>query len=547
MAEPRMSRAAQYLRMSTDHQRYSLAAQAEAIAAYAAANRYDVNCTYFDPGESGLGFETRRGLQALLLAALDEHRAFDAILVLDVSRWGRFQDIDQPAHYEYLCRSAGVRVIYCAEPFDDNGSPVASLLKTLKRIMAAEFSRELSVKAHAARVQQARLGFFQGGAAAYGVRRVLVDAAGRPRAQLARGERKALVGERVILQPGPPEELAVVRHIFRRYVRDGRGQTSIAAELNAQGIPSVTGGGWRSANVDSVLRNELAIGIYVTNSRTQALKTTVKPRPPGEWVRTRVFSPIVPASLFRKAQARLGRGERERPLEQPMLKALRMLLEVEGRLNARIINRSRDTHGAQTYRKYFGSLNRAYELIGYVPTRWKGPTTPLRLEALLERLRLAHQRHGYLCATLIAGDPDVPAVETYQKHFGSLRRAYELAGLPHAQTDLIRAAHGRARLRRTAAAVPGSRLGSCSPCSNEQLLDVLRETFVRHGAVSHGILAAGPGARPSVYAARFGSLTRAYVLAGLPDEFLRGSWIRRFTEPHRPPGQQRASADGGGL
>jgi hypothetical protein len=32
------------------------------------------------------------------------------ILVLDVSRWGRFQDIDESAYYEFLCRRAGMQV-----------------------------------------------------------------------------------------------------------------------------------------------------------------------------------------------------------------------------------------------------------------------------------------------------------------------------------------------------------------------------------------------------------------------------------------------------
>lgn len=187
MPEPPRTCAAQYLRMSTEHQRYSLAAQAEAIGEYATAHGFEINRTYFDPGESGVTFENRIGLQTLLSAALDRGRTFDAILVLDVSRWGRFQDIDQPAHYEYLCRSAGVRVIYCAEPFDDDGSPVSSILKTLKRIMAAEFSRELSVKIQRARIRQARLGFHLGGPAVYGVRRVAVDVNGRPRGELSPG------------------------------------------------------------------------------------------------------------------------------------------------------------------------------------------------------------------------------------------------------------------------------------------------------------------------------------------------------------------------
>jgi len=111
--------------MSTEHQRYSLANQADAIAGYAETHGYAVTRSYFDPGVSGLTFKERRGLQALLADALAPNPEFEAILVLDVSRWGRFQDLDQSAHYEFLCREAGVPVVYCAEPFRNDGSAEA--------------------------------------------------------------------------------------------------------------------------------------------------------------------------------------------------------------------------------------------------------------------------------------------------------------------------------------------------------------------------------------------------------------------------------------
>ncbi|CAN7648274.1 recombinase family protein [Phenylobacterium sp. LjRoot225] len=540
MPEPLKTRAAQYLRMSTEHQRYSLAAQAQAIEAYAAANGYGINRTYFDPGESGVTFENRVGLQALLSAALDPGRSFEAILVLDVTRWGRFQDIDQPAHYEYLCRSAGVRVIYCAEPFDDDGSPVSSILKTLKRIMAAEFSRELSVKAHSAHIQQARLGFYQGGTAVYGVRRVVVDPEGRPRAELARGVRKAFAGDRVILQRGPPEELAVIRHVFRRYVRDERGPETIARELNRKGVLCVNGGPWLSSNVCSLLRNELAIGLYVTNKTSQAFGTRQRSRPTDEWVRTRVFPPIVKPALFRAAQEKLGRGKRERLSEPLMLEALRRLLRQEGRLNARLLNRSPGVHVAQTYRHYFGSLNRAYDLIGYVPRRPKGASLLPRREYMIAALREAYSRHGYLTAHIVNIDPALPVIETYQKHFGSLSRAYELAGLPHERKDLLRAAHRRSVRRGTASAVPGSLFGQRAPFSDAELLQILRETYARCKSISPDILESQVGApRPSLYRTRFGSIIRAYELAGLPQAFLESYRLRRFTNlgarPTTPP------------
>lgn len=521
--------AAQYLRMSTEHQRYSLAAQAEAIDTYATAHGYELSRSYFDPGESGLTFEKRLGLQALLSAALDPNRAFDAILVLDVSRWGRFQDIDQAAHYEYLCRNAGVRVIYCAEPFGDDDSPTSSILKALKRIMAAQFSQELSASIRRARLRQARLGFYQGGAAVYGVRRVVVDPDGRARLELAPGQQKAIAGDRVVLRPGPPNELAVIRLIFRRYVRGGRGLTTIARELNAKGVPSVAGRCWLAKNVASVLRNELAIGLYVTNKSDQSLGLVQNKRPADQWLRVRVFDPIVQPSLFRKAQDRLRRGEREAPSKPLMLKAMRRLLRQEGRLTARLLNRSSETHGAQTYRRYFGSLEHAYDLIGYVPLRTKRAPSPAKLDRMLELLRQAHRRHGYLAAGVIDADPSVPALSTYVKHFGSLRRAYQLAGLPHAQDELLRQAHRRSIARGTASAVRGRPFGQRCPVSDEQLLSIMRDTYERRGDMSRTVLDAEPGGpRASLYQVRFGSLMHAYVRAGLPAEFFDRYRLRRF-------------------
>src|SRR5205823_719665 len=71
---------------------------------------------------------------------------YDRILVYDISRWGRFQDADEAGHYEFLCRSAGISVHYCAETFANDGTFPSVVMKTLKRAMAAEYSRELGVK-----------------------------------------------------------------------------------------------------------------------------------------------------------------------------------------------------------------------------------------------------------------------------------------------------------------------------------------------------------------------------------------------------------------
>jgi DNA invertase Pin-like site-specific DNA recombinase len=123
-AQPRsLVPAAQYLRMSDEHQRYSIANQTAAIARYAEQRGFEIVQTYADEGRTGL---RRKGCRALN-ALLDDVRAkafqFKALLILDVSRWGRYQNYDESAAYEFMCWEAGIDVRFCVEPFENDGSP----------------------------------------------------------------------------------------------------------------------------------------------------------------------------------------------------------------------------------------------------------------------------------------------------------------------------------------------------------------------------------------------------------------------------------------
>jgi DNA invertase Pin-like site-specific DNA recombinase len=207
-------RAAQYVRMSTDRQRYSIQNQAAVIAAYAHAHGLTIVRTYSDEGESGLRIKNRAGLTQLIQDVCGGQANFDYVLVYDVSRWGRFQDTDESAHYEFVCKQAGIKIAYCAEQFDNDGSMLSSIIKNLKRVMAAEYSRELSAKVHAGACRYARLGFKLGGRVGYALRRELVDETLRPKGIMKNGERKYLMTDHVRLRPGTTDEVAVVRWIF---------------------------------------------------------------------------------------------------------------------------------------------------------------------------------------------------------------------------------------------------------------------------------------------------------------------------------------------
>ena len=149
--------------MSTDHQKYSTENQADAIRQYAESRGFEIVRTYADEGKSGLRLDGRDALKRLIDDVLSGKADFATILVYDVSRWGRFQDADESAYYEYICKRAGISVQYCAEQFENDGSPVSTIVKGVKRAMAGEYSRELSAKVFTGQCRLIELGFRQGG------------------------------------------------------------------------------------------------------------------------------------------------------------------------------------------------------------------------------------------------------------------------------------------------------------------------------------------------------------------------------------------------
>ena len=96
---PAEFRAAQYVRMSTEHQQYSTHNQSDKIREYADQRGIKIIKTYADEGKSGLSIGGRAALQQLIADVESERAEFKVILVYDVSRWGRFQDADESAYY----------------------------------------------------------------------------------------------------------------------------------------------------------------------------------------------------------------------------------------------------------------------------------------------------------------------------------------------------------------------------------------------------------------------------------------------------------------
>jgi DNA invertase Pin-like site-specific DNA recombinase len=368
MADKTQVPAAQYLRMSTERQIYSLENQSTAIQRYAESRNFEVVRTYTDAAKTGVILGKRHGLRQLLKDVVDGTREFRVILVYDVSRWGRFQDTDEAAHYEFLCKSAGVPVHYCAEQFSNDGGMPNLIMKALKRTMAGEYSRELGVKVLAGQRRIASLGYKLGGRPGFGMHRMLISSAGQPKQLLAHGDRKYITTDRVILVPGPAREVELVREIYRMFVSEGMCFNAIANELNRRGVAYKSSYKWRHESIRKILTNPKYIGSHVFGRSSQRLYTPRVTRPESEWVvKPDAFQPIVDKESFDAVQTILQNRTANKSNAQ-LLEYLRQILLQEGRLSLKIIEDFPGMPSPTTFRERFGGLLRAYEALGYKST-----------------------------------------------------------------------------------------------------------------------------------------------------------------------------------
>jgi len=358
---------AAYVRMSTEHQQYSTENQLERIREYAVRRGMEIIRTFADEGKSGLSVKGRESLRQMIGEVESGKANFKSILVYDVSRWGRFQDADESGYYEYICKRAGIAVHYCAEQFENDGSPTSNIIKSVKRSMAGEYSRELSTKVFQGACRLIQLGFKQGGTAGFGLRRMLIDQTGNPKGVLKIGEQKSLQTDRVVLAPGPEEEQETVRWIYRTFLDDGRTEREIADQLNAREILTDLGRQWTRGTVHQILTNEKYIGNNLYHRTSCKLKCKHVVNPPEMWIRSDgAFPAIVDPMVFAKVQGVILARAR-RYSDEEMLHALKGLWSKHGRISGLLIDEQDCLPSSAAFRHRFGSLIRAYKLIGYTP------------------------------------------------------------------------------------------------------------------------------------------------------------------------------------
>lgn len=235
--------------------------------------------------------------------------------------------------------------------------------------MAGEYSRELSAKVFAGQCRLIELGFRQGGPAGYGLRRILIDQNGSVKAELTRGEHKSLQTDRVILMPGPEDEVRTVNLMYHWFINEGLMESEIAGRLNGMQVRTDMDREWTRGTVHEVLTNEKYIGNNIYNRRSFKLKKLRVENTPDMWIKKEgAFESIVPPDVFYTAQGIL-RARAYRYSNEELIERLRNLYQNRGFLSGLIIDETEGMPSTSIYSHRFGSLVRAYQMVGFTPDR----------------------------------------------------------------------------------------------------------------------------------------------------------------------------------
>jgi hypothetical protein len=230
--------------------------------------------------------------------------------------------------------------------------------------MAAEYSRELGVKVYEGKKRLVLMGFRAGSVSGYGLSRMLISASGKHKQRLNSGEYKSISTDRVILVPGPREEVRIVREMYDMALRR-KTRAWITRELNRRGVPWVDGKPWNWQAVAQVLKNPKYTGCNEWGRTAQKLHgPTVRNPVEKRAVMPQAFQPIIDKRVFDRVQ-RICRDRTNNKSNAELLRQLKRLLAKEGHLSESLIDRTRSVPALSTCRNRFGGIREVYDLLGY--------------------------------------------------------------------------------------------------------------------------------------------------------------------------------------
>jgi hypothetical protein len=167
------------------------------------------------------------------------------------------------------------------------------------------------------------------------------------------------------------------------------------------------------------------VGFNVFNRSTMRLGTERKRLPTSEWVLCEAaLEALVDGETFHLAQQIMA-SRTVRKTDEQLLEGLRDLLVKKGKLNQNLINEAPGMPTARTYWYRFGSVRRATELIGYDWLNRRRASDAEMLDELRSVLTLAGTLSQKI---IRAAKTRCISPEKLKRRFGSVARAYELIG-----------------------------------------------------------------------------------------------------------------------
>jgi DNA invertase Pin-like site-specific DNA recombinase len=303
-----------YVRVSTEQQateqKTSLSDQKRLITEFGTklGRVLDPQMIFADPGVSGATAEGRPGFMAMLNYCQSNQRPVNArgmIVVLNDSRFGRFDDLEEAGHWRFVLKGLGWLVKFVES--DDITDPLArSVTRLMASAQATEYRLNLKRTAKRAARSTAELGRWQQ-EAPLGYRRLVTRTDGAQRV-LDIGQRKS-ADEYSRLTPGPESEQAIIRWMFETYAAGTISLGAMSREL-ASRFPERR---WSNSTVGSTLKNPAYAGDVVwcrrVTDKAERQERTVRDR--SEWVVVRDAHPaLVERRVWDSVQERMATNKR---------------------------------------------------------------------------------------------------------------------------------------------------------------------------------------------------------------------------------------------
>jgi DNA invertase Pin-like site-specific DNA recombinase len=303
-----------YIRVSTEQQagemRTSLPEQRRALEdrARTLGRILDPAAVFVDAGISGATAEGRPAFMAMLAYCEENPRAAGdgVILVLNDSRFGRFDDPEEATHWRFVLKKLGW-VVRFAEGDDVTDVFARGVIRFIGSAQASEYRANLKRTAKRASRATAAEGRWQN-RAPLGYRRLATRSDGSQRV-LEASQRKA-DDEVTRLTPGPAIEQEIVRFVFESYAAGDMTLGKLVLQMQSR-WPSKR---WSVPTLNAVLKNEVYVGDVIwcrrPHDKSEQRKHRVRPR--EEWVIVRDAHPaLIGRELFAEVQTRLALNKRE--------------------------------------------------------------------------------------------------------------------------------------------------------------------------------------------------------------------------------------------